>query len=345
MKYIIHFMPNAGGGTPKHVRDLQQLFPQYNHVIISNSMNLVNHLNQNHSSTHRIHLHSAVNNNYTNVQWNIVPTLEQIHKQLPNIELLMTVHDYQWFMPNNPNPTREDFLSNVPSPQIIEILTRLFDVMKTIIFPSKCLFQNYCMVMKMPIHKCQIVPHCDIPISATLPFVPSILDDEPIRIAFVGYYFHVKGSYLFDKLAEYLPNINNRKIEYHVFGELHQRTPNLGKMICHGIYQDEQLVELLHQKRIHVVCHLSVAEETFCYALSRTMQSKLPIFYINRGSFKERLMKMNSDLYHSFENGYEIIARLSNFINEKVIPQQGMNSVSVKGENNIIATDWYIKNY
>jgi len=333
---IIHFMPNQTGGTPKHIYDLQQLFPEKNHLMCSSISQLSSLLRENNLNIFRFHLHSCVNENYLP----LIPILKKLDKM---IQLYMTVHDYQWFSRYNPNPTRECFLHTIYDSHDLSNLTILFHLMNVIIFPSKKLFDNYSLLIDLPIQKCHITPHCDVPVPIDKPIPIRLEQDEPIRIAFVGYYTPVKGNNLWNQLIDLFPVYVNRRIEYHVFGHVHEGTSNCGKMILHGKYEDDNLVSLLYKERIHLICHLSVAEETYCYALTRTMQSKIPILYLNRGAFPERLEKYYSSYYMCCENSYELIPKLKELISKIMMNRECRTDTKIS--NKVVKTEWYERYY
>lgn len=340
---IIHFMPNGGGGTPKHVIELGKLFPEFTHAVVRKVGDLKRAIQG--SGCHgwkRVHVHSAVNETYTAVQWDLIEVLEGLRKDFPSLEFFMTVHDYQWLIPTRPNTTKEEFFHHVFDPTLLAKSETLMGLMDHVIFPSASINLNYGRVLQLP-PTAKVVPHCDVVYKGPRdPLVRPI--DGPIHIAFVGYYFSVKGHYLFDALMAHLPSFEGRPIVYHIFGEIHQKSSNLEKAILHGRYTDDNIVDLLWDSPIHCLCHFSVAEESHCYALTRTMASRLPIFYLQRGAIHERLEGKKSDLYCGFEHGFEMIPRLKAFL-KHLLNQAPFRGKGPGTKCQLDATPWYRKHY
>jgi len=340
---IIHFMPNGGGGTPKHVIELGKLFPEYTHGVVRKVGDLSHAIcSTGCKGWKRVHVHSAVNQNYTAVQWDLVDVLARLRTTHPSLECFMTVHDYQWLIPSKPNPTKEDFFHHVFDPLLLAKTKTLMGLMDRVIFPSHSIRANYEKVMSLP-PAALVTPHCDVVYNVPVkPLVRPVKD--AIHIAFVGYYFSVKGHYLFDALMAHLPSVDGHPLVYHVFGEVHQKSPNLSKAVLHGGYTDDSLVDLLWSSPVHCVCHLSGFEESYCYALTHTMASRLPMFYLRRGAIEERLGATGSDLYWGFENGFEMIPQMKAFLRH-LLAQPPYEGKAPKAKGTLCKTEWYRSNY
>ena len=331
---IIHIFGNGYqyGGTPKHVLELASLFPEIEHIF-TNTIDLESNLKH---DIKQIHIHSLLLQN-NNLDWDVIPMLQKF-LSMNKVRLVWTIHDYQFLIPDAPNLFKEEFLLKIPfvHPYIYD----LFNISNLIIFPSQRLFDNYeaTMSFRLP-SKCIVTPHCDVSISELVPS-PRVIN-KIIRIAFVGYYFHVKGHFLFDQMCAEFQNYREHTIEYHIIGQVYQPSEHINLMKQHGVYKDDELVEKIESLKIDVICHFSLAEETYCYALTRTIQSQLPILYIKRGAFTERLK--NNEYYVGFEYGYQIKESLYNLL-DKLISNQ--NERIIKPISNFIEkTNWYKTNY
>jgi hypothetical protein len=336
---IIHLFGHGfqDGGTPKHINELKSLFPSVPHIF-SNVFQLESIYNENKENVKMIHVHAAVLPGYKNIELNFVDLLERIRD---SVRILWTVHDYQWLLPSNPNPTMEDFRLSIPF--VHPLIKKLFEVSHTVLFPTKRLLSNYKLFYPtLPLLKCVVTPHCDVVVPKVSP-IARFISNRPIRIAFIGYFAYIKGNQLFDRLASTFFSYKGHTIEYHVFGEVHQNSPHINQLKLHGKYNDNDLVSILEKNEIDVVCHLSIAEETYCYALTRTLQSQLPIFYIKRGALSERLDNQN-ELYVGFKYGYEMIPKLSSLLDliiEVPIRERNCDTIS----NELTKTNWYQKYY
>ena len=115
------------------------------------------------------------------------------------------------------------------------------------------------------------------------------------------------------------------------------------RLICHGEYKDDELVSLMEKHQIDVICHFSLSEETYCYALSRSLQCQLPIFYIRRGALSERLDGVH-ELYQGFHFGLDMMPALFHLLQKLcVVPDQPRSTMPVSNE--IVRTTWYDTNY
>ena len=108
------------------------------------------------------------------------------------------------------------------------------------------------------------------------------------HVAVLGGVIPSKGS---DRLKGMIETAGE-KIVWHIFGMSGDPAfdgldyPNI---IRHGVYRREEVPTLLAQNRIDLTCILSRAPETFCYTLSESLASGVPVFATNVGALEERL--------------------------------------------------------
>ena len=111
-------------------------------------------------------------------------------------------------------------------------------------------------------------------------------------------------------------------------------------IIFHYQYKDEDRIDILHKDNIHGIVHLSLFEESYCYALTTSINSGIPILYLEHGVFTERL-KDNNKYYptnlSNFNDNFEL------FLNY-VIDNQ--NTINIEKINyNLQPKKWYLTNY
>ena len=58
-------------------------------------------------------------------------------------------------------------------------------------------------------------------------------------------------------------------------------------------YKENELISILYKNNIHGITHLSLFEESYCYALTTSINSGIPILYLEHGVFTERLKDNN----------------------------------------------------
>ena len=96
----------------------------------------------------------------------------------------------------------------------------------------------------------------------------------------------------------------------------------------------------MHKNKIHGIVHLSIFEESYCYALTNSINSGIPIFYLNHGSFKERVI--NKDKY--FISDLENINDNFNLFIEYIVKNNNINNFYKLNET-IQPNKWYLENY
>ena len=137
-----------------------------------------------------------------------------------------------------------------------------------------------------------------------------------------------------DKLL-FIGTNNKNIIQEIVFGSF-----NNDFLILHNSYNDNNIIEILHKNNIHGILHLSLFEESYCYALTNSINSGIPIFYLNRGSFNERLSNNNKYFSTSIKN---IFNNFDNFLKYIIDNQNAYNFYNLN--QNLQPNKWYLSNY
>lgn len=118
----------------------------------------------------------------------------------------------------------------------------------------------------------------------------SDIDIKKKRIAFIGVRDETKGSLLIRKIIHKM-----KKTQMHVFGstnEIKLKT-SFYNYTYHGEYRREEITKLLTKNQINLVCLLSIWPETYCYTLSETIYSGIPVLGIDLGAIGERVRRQN----------------------------------------------------
>ena len=114
-------------------------------------------------------------------------------------------------------------------------------------------------------------------------------------------------------------------------------------IVFHNTYSDDKIIKQLHDNNIHGITHLSLFEESYCYALTNSINSGLPIFYIDRGAISERLkIETYSDKY--FSTSIDILYDDFSLFLQYIINMQGTN-IFHNISNNVQPNKWYLTNY
>ena len=325
---------HKGGGTEKYMRDLKMLFPEYNFIDFEKFDYGIDY-NILYKNIDIIHINSILFNNLKNNYYFF------FEKYLKHVKKYLTIHDYQWIFPNNPNILKENFTTEIPIN--LYFFDYLLSICDKIIFPSTNIYNNYRIHIDLDkyLKNIYIVNHCDKLINNNFLYIPQI--NETINIAFLGNFSKYKGSEIFKKITYEYTHYNNIKIMYYIFGYIENvdsENFNLENTKLLHSYCDYNIIEAMHGYNIHAITHLSLFEETYCYALTNSINSGIPILYINRGTLKERLGI--NDKYFPCEtyNINNVLIDLFNYIIEK---QQTYNFYKINQE--IQPNKWYIENY
>ena len=333
-KYNILNICHFGGGTEKYMNDLKNIFYEHNFIYFSNYDSNINY-DEIYRDIDLIHINSILFNNLKNNYIIFFLT------NMKNVKKYLTVHDYQWLYPDNPNIIKDEFKNNSPNIENIRSFELLISICTKIIFPSNNIYNNYNIYIELNKYKDKIfiVNHCDKIINHNFYVIPKI--DNIINISFVGYFINYKGSQIFEELINKYKYYKNYTINYHIFGILaYNIDNNIENIIIHNEYKDDNIINKLHENNIHGILHLSLFEESYCYALTNSINSGIPILYINNGCISERLNE-NAKYFSSELN--DIIDRFIIFLDYIIDNNNIYNFYNLN--NNIQPNKWYLTNY
>ncbi len=324
---------HKGGGTSKYTDDLKNIFINYNFIDFDIFDYNIDY-NNIYKDISILHINSIL---FNNLKYNYNYLISNYFK---NSKIYLTIHDYQWLYPDNPNISKKDFLKKEHNntKDFINLLNKC----DKIIFPSYNIYNNYNKYINLSEfnNKIHIVYHNDKIINNNFLVIPNI--EYIINISFIGNFTSYKGSELFKNICKKYKYYNNKNIVYHIFGSIDSNEWNImpDNVILHNYYKDNEIIDILHQNKIHGILHLSIFEESYCYALTNSINSGIPILYINHGAFSERIPLKNkyfpTDI-DSIDVNYELF--LDYIINNK-------NSYDYyELNNNIQPNRWYLENY
>ena len=305
---------HLGGGTEKYMNDLKHIFNEYKFIdYIDNNL---------YDNIDLIHINSML---FKDIKHNYVYIFNNSYK---NIMKYITIHDYQWLYPDNPNILKIDFFNHCPKQQNIDNFNFLLSLCNKIIFPSYNIYNNYKIYIDINkfSNNIHIINHCDKIINYNFKVIPKI--DNYINIAFVGQFIYYKGSKEFLNLAN-----ENNLIKFHIFGEIYDKTNIPSNIIIHNKYNDNDIIKDLHRNCIHGIVHLSSFEESYCYALTNSINSGIPIFYLDNGCFNERLNGFDKYIKNNFNDFIKYIKS-----NQNIYDFYELNY-------NIQPNRWYLTNY
>lgn len=266
---ILHWTHTWGGGTQKYIDDLCTLFPNEKHTIMNSPPFQINL-----EEIKVLHIHSTMVG--MNIGWGVLNLVDALFGKK---KIVLSIHDYQWLFPQCPNPTTEELETFKIPKENVENFKKLIKKCDVVFMHTKNLHRRYEKFCG-PLDDVTIGYPCDVPVYYERFFIPEI--KTKIKIGFLGGSAQHKGFYQCVDLAKKF-----KEFEFHVYGSKDIESSSL--VVSHGVYKDENVTETIRNDGMHILLALSLSEETYCYALTKMINTGIPIVYLNRGSFTERL--------------------------------------------------------
>ena len=115
-------------------------------------------------------------------------------------------------------------------------------------------------------------------------------ENRPFNIAFVGVMAKHKGALILEELSKSNKNSN---VVYHLFGKSEYKSLEVSKnnYIYHGKYNRSDIVDLLHDNKIDLVCSFSIWPETYSYTLTECVAAGIPVLTFDIGAGKDRILE------------------------------------------------------
>jgi hypothetical protein len=185
---------------------------------------------------------------------------------------------------------------------------------------------------------CEVIPHWCIQYDEALK-EDSEENSREFAVAVIGAVTEIKGS---RELSILLDNATKHKgLKWHIFGSIGDG--NLlnyegGSIFFHGRYERKDIIRLLKEHDIKVVCLLSKTPESFGYTLTESWLAGCPVICTNCGAVAERVTETGAGWVLGDENPMseadDILASIledRSLLNEKKrnIPQIGNHEKEV----------------
>ncbi len=197
-----------------------------------------------------------------------------------NIKSLLDIHKIPTLPPNN----RIDNKLNI----------ELFKTANQIIFPSNFMYNIF---RHFFINDNMIIKYHDDTINYDKnTIIPKI--NNNINIGIIHHVNKIKGEEVYLGLI-------NKPYNFHIFGKANKYKFNKKNVFLHGIYKEDEIYSLLIKNNIHGLLYLSNTPESYCYALTKGINSKLPILYNDIGAIGERLELYQNNRFIKYDNNFE----------------------------------------
>lgn len=317
--YII--APVKTGGSYKYVNDLVNTFKHIKFIEINNDIMYQKIIFKNSDIVIIQHLFR------TNINIDlIISNLNKVYKTI------IILHDCHWLTENNINNiniTTKSLFGNYLNKNITinNKILQLFSMVNNIICPSLYIYQTYSNYFNT--NNFIISEHIDEEIKYNI-YAPIIINE--INIGMFIDYTEIKGSELVNLLKNKYNKFGKYKISFKIIGF------NIPR------YKEEDFYKYIIKYRISGLLYLSKYGESYSYALTKYLNTGLPILYNNFGSFKTRINKENCFKVFENENDFYneniLYNRFEYFLNY-IVNNQRHSTYKGKQEYNIKIPDFY----
>ena len=248
--YILHNI--EGGGTLKYIRDLQE-YPTH----------FIEMHNQADLQSHTFHPYDVIL--VQQLCMDITPAdLVQLHQET-GVHIILCIHDFFWFQVHHPIQPVICASAYLSTPSISEDTLRLFECASLVIHPSKFTQQHY--DRYFPTHNTLLQPHNDLILREAK---RTNLVSKVIRIGMLHERSEFKGDENIQLLKQRYTSYRGVRVQFvyctHTENDWPKWIPSL-----------------------HGLLHLNKWGETYCYGLTKSLNSGLPIFYSDIGAYRERI--------------------------------------------------------
>jgi len=263
--YIINNI--HGGGTLKYKNDIKAKYKHVNFVEVSDKKTLY-----------------SINFNVNDVLFvqqllftDFVPRDILNIKYKYSIKIIISIHDFYWItdvLNNYPKNSYYHWSYLFPNLKIHPDILELFASADLIIHPSHFTYETYQKWFR--VDNFIISYHNDYKTDYSTKMIPPIINHE-INIGVMHEYMEYKGSEVISHLVKNIIRYEGYHLNYLI----------VGKNI--GVYQEDEFYEYVKKYNIHFLLLLNKWGETYCYSLTKYINSGLPILYNNIGACKYRI--------------------------------------------------------
>ena len=245
-------------------------------------------------------------------------------------KIILTIHDFSWFTSNNTNiKYNSEFFfqyAYLYDVKINDDIIILINNIELVIYPSQFSYNAYSKYFSMK--NSIIYPHNDTYIDYNTKNVPFIYN-KTINIVHFQELSKFKG----------MKNVLLLKKIYKFYRGLRIN------VITNIKYNETNWLYVLQNNNIHGLLHLNLYGETYSYALSKSINSGLPILYNNIGAVRDRLYNNKNKHYfkvindESEYNNYNLLFKKFENMLDYIIEYNG--KFNEYNNSNIIYNDLY----
>jgi hypothetical protein len=222
-----------------------------------------------------------------------------------SIKIIISIHDFYWItdvLNNYPKNTYYHWSYLFPNLKIHPEIVELFANADLVIHPSYFTYETY--RKWFPIDNFIVSYHNDYLVDYSTKRIPAIINHE-INIGVMHEYMEYKGSEAISHLVKNVVRYEGYNLNYLI----------VGKNI--GVYQEDEFYEYVKKYNIHFLLLLNKWGETYCYSLTKYINSGLPILYNNIGVCKYRIPP-NAEHYKKVIDNEMEYKNINNLIGKKM---------------------------
>jgi hypothetical protein len=283
--YIISNIP--AGGAVKYLNDITLHYNKNKYIYIKSKKDL-NCISLNKNDV--LFIQHIINSDIS------LDDLINIDKN--NCKTYMSIHDFQWLLGKNDfKDVSNSYLlpnNNILNSPNYKKIVKLFKSIDIIIHPSQFTLDIYKKFYQQ--NNFKLVSHNDYFINTNSIYIPSITNNI-INIGNLSSFDEYKGKeYILDIMEKY-KTYNNYTINFIIVGN---NSPS---------YNESEYYEYIKKYNIHGLTYLNKWGETWCYSLTKALNTGLPIIYNNIGAFKERIHN-KIQYFKAFDYEYDDIQKI-----------------------------------
>ena len=285
------------GGTSKYINDILKSFPEIKFLFLTEKK--------------QIYGIKFKDTDIIFVQQLIMTTIfpEDIIyiKNTYNSKIVISIHDFCWFnkeIIHNFGIDPYHWHGKYIEENIIinESIKKLFSVANDIIHPSLFTYNTYSNYFDKKNFK--LVYHNDNIINDNINNFPII--KKEIHIGVLHSFSIYKGKEIVNILMEKYPKYKKYKVNFLITDFTIEK------------YEEHNFNDIIKKYNIHCLLCLNKWGETYCYALTKYLNSGLPILYNNIGAFQDRIAKKEKyKILLESESEYEDF--ITNPINQSIV--------------------------
>ena len=293
--YVFIITNNTGGGSIKYLDDITKYYKNPTFIYINSSNQFNKYKINNNSILFLQHLFD------TDIELNFIFELKK--KYL--CKLIISIHDFYWidtklkYSFNNPTSWEYNYLKT--DLIIHDDIINIFKIADDIIHPSQFTYNIYSKYFST--NNFKLILHNDYKIDYSTKYIPKIIANT-INIGVLHSYSIYKGSEYINKLKLKYTKYSNYIINWLIVG---QNIP---------LYNEIEFYDYVKKYNLHCLTYLNKWGETWCYSLTKAINSGLPIIYNNFGAFKERIPSNIEHYFLVYENENETESKSETDINK-----------------------------